>query len=63
MKTDLTYDEAYSNLEELVIQIEDDSIQLDTLADKVKQANALIEICETKLRKIETDVEKASRSH
>ncbi len=63
MKTDLTYDEAYSNLEELVIQIEDDSIQLDTLADKVKQANALIEICETKLRKIETDVEKASGSH
>lgn len=63
MKTDLTYDEAYSNLEELVIQIEDNSIQLDTLADKVKQANALIEICETKLRKIETDVEKASGSH
>ena len=63
MKTDLTYHEAYSTLEKLVIQIEDDSIQLDTLAEKVKQANALIEICETKLRKIETDVEKASRSH
>ena len=63
MKTDLTYDEAYSQLEKLVAQIEDDSIQLDTLAEKVKQANVMIEICETKLRKIETDVEKASGSH
>ena len=63
MKTDLTYHEAYSQLEKLVAQIEDDSIQLDTLAEKVKQANVMIEICETKLRKIETDVEKASGSH
>ena len=63
MKTDLTYDEAYSQLEKLVAQIEDDSIQLDTLAEKVKQANVMIEICETKLRKIETDVKKASGSH
>ena len=60
MKTDLTYDEAYSNLEELVIQIEDNSIQLDTLADKVKQANELIKMCELKLHKIETDIDDAT---
>ena len=37
MKTDLTYDEAYSNLEELVIQIEDNSFELLILA--VTQCN------------------------
>ncbi len=60
MKTDLTYHEAYSQLEKLVAQIEDDSIQLDTLAEKVKQANELIIMCELKLHKIETDVDKAA---
>ncbi len=59
MKTDLTYNEAYSQLEELVIQLEDDSIQLDTLASKVKQAHELIELCERKLRAIHTDVDNA----
>lgn len=60
MKTDLTYHEAYSTLEKLVIQIEDDSIQLDTLAEKVKQANELIIMCELKLHKIEADVDDAT---
>ena len=53
---DLTYNQAYSQLEALVIEIESDAIQLDTLADKVKQANALIQLCEAKLRTIEKEV-------
>jgi len=59
MKDELTYNEAYSKLEELVIEIESDTIQLDTLADKVKQANELIRFCETKLRTIEKEVGEA----
>ncbi len=59
MKTNLTYNEAYSQLEKLVVQLEDDSIQLDTLASKVTQANELIEHCEKKLRAIQTDVDNA----
>ena len=55
----LTYNKAYSDLSKLVDQIEDDKIQLDTLADKVKQAKELIDFCETKLRKIENDVKAA----
>ncbi|MDZ4757824.1 MAG: exodeoxyribonuclease VII small subunit [Bacteroidota bacterium] len=55
----LTYKKAFSDLEKLVDQIEDDEIQLDTLADKVKQANELIKFCETNLRSIEKDVEVA----
>ena len=60
MKTDLTYNEAYSQLEKLVTQLEDDSIHLDTLAAKVTQANKLIAFCERKLRAIQTDVDNAT---
>ncbi len=56
MKNDLTYSKAFSELEKLVVQIEDDNIPLDTLADKVKKANELIKFCEIKLRTIEANV-------
>lgn len=59
MTTNLSYTEAFASLEKIVAQIEDDSIQLDTLADKVKQANELIQYCETKLRSIEREVKNA----
>ena len=55
----LTYNQAYNELSKLVDQIEDDKIQLDTLADKVKQAKELIDYCETRLRTIDKDVEAA----
>ena len=48
----------FSSLEKLVEQIEDENIQLDTLAEKVKEANELIKYCETKLRTITEDIEK-----
>lgn len=56
MESNLTYTEALLKLEEIVEQIEDDSIMLDTLTEKVAQANELIKYCETKLRTIEGDV-------
>ena len=56
MESNLSYTEALSKLEEIVEQIEDDSIMLDTLTEKVAQANELIKYCETKLRTIEGDV-------
>ena len=54
----MTYNEAFNALEILVEEIETDEIQLDTLAEKVKEANELIEFCETKLRKINGDIKK-----
>jgi len=55
----MTYNEAYKQLSTLVEQIEDNEIQLDTLAEKVAQAKELIAFCETKLRTIENDVTEA----
>lgn len=59
MKKTSTYSEAYQQLEQLVEQLERGDIQLEQLAENVKQAGTLIEICETKLRDIEVDIEKA----
>lgn len=56
MENNTTYNNALLQLEELVEQIEDENIELDTLANKVKQANELIAWCENKLRNIESDV-------
>jgi exodeoxyribonuclease VII small subunit len=55
----ITYSEAFASLEQIVSQLEDDGIQLDTLAEKVKEATGLIRICESRLRKVESDVKAA----
>ncbi len=59
MKTIMSFDNAFAELEKLVEQIEDENIQLDTLAEKVKKATELIKYCETKLRSITEEIEKA----
>ncbi len=59
MKTKLSFDKAFSQLEKLVDQIEDENIQLDDLAEKVKSANELIKYCEIKLRSITSDIDRA----
>ena len=56
MEKKLTYNEAFDKLEAIVEEIEDDTILLDTLNDKVKEAKILISYCENKLRGIEIEV-------
>ncbi len=56
----LTYNEAFAQLEKLVHEVEDKDIQLDALAGKIKRANELIQFCERKLRVIEEDVAKGN---
>ena len=56
METGLTYNTAFTLLQQLVRQIENEDIQLDTLAAKVQEANELIRFCEAKLRTIENDI-------
>ncbi len=55
MKKELTYKAAFAQLEILVDQLEDGSIDLEKLATKIKQANEMIEICSKKLRAIEVE--------
>jgi len=55
----LTYNQAYKEITQIVDEIEGDKIQLDVLADKVKQAKALIDYCESKLKTIHDKVSEA----
>ena len=55
MKKELTYKAAFAQLEILVDQLEEGSIDLEQLATKIKQANEMIEICSKKLRAIEEE--------
>ena len=57
--TTMSFDNAFAELEKLVEQIEDENIQLDTLAEKAKQATELIKYCEIKLRSITEEIENA----
>ena len=56
----MTFDKAFSELTKLVGQIEDDKIQVDTLSEKVKEANELIRFCETKLREIDSEIKEVT---
>lgn len=61
MENNLTFDKAYNELNKLVELIEDDKIQVDTLTEKVKLANLLIQFCETRLRTIESEINKIKK--
>jgi exodeoxyribonuclease VII small subunit len=58
MEQDLTYDKAYTELKAIAQQIDNESITVDVLAQKVKRAADLIKYCQEKLRSTETEVDK-----
>ncbi len=63
MQSELTYKKAWERLEKLVGELESDNIQLETLADKVKEANELIKFCEDKLKRVENEVKEVDARH
>lgn len=52
-----SYQEAFAELEKIVREIEQESISVDDLADRLKRATMLINICREKLRSTEEDVQ------
>lgn len=55
---ELNYQEAYDELQTIVQEIEDNSISVDILSEKIKRAMFLVEYCKQKLQKIEIDIDK-----
>jgi exodeoxyribonuclease VII small subunit len=53
---DTKYAEAFSELQQIVSEIEQGEISVDELAEKVKRASELIKICKAKLTTTEADV-------
>jgi len=58
MEQKLTYTEAMKQLEEIVGQLEDNTLHIDLLAEKVKTAQELIKFCRDKLYKTDEEIQK-----
>lgn len=53
-----TYREAITEVEEILASIENDVLDVDELAEKVKKVTLLLKFCKDKLFKTQEDVEK-----
>ena len=58
METNLTYEAAYKELAQIAKEIENETVSVDVLAQKVKRASELITFCQTKLKNTEAEVNK-----
>ena len=57
-KKNLSYSEAVATIDEILQQIETGELDVDELAEKVKQASELLKLCRRKLFSTEKEVEK-----
>ena len=53
-----TYSQAMARLERIVSQIDNNELDIDELADKIREANEIIAFCESKLTKADCEREK-----
>jgi len=58
MEKKMTYTEAIAELEQIVEEIEEGSVSVDELSEKVNRAAHLLRICKEKLSSTEEDVRK-----
>ena len=54
----LSYEQALLELRKIAEAIENESVSIDELADKVKRASVLVEYCREKLRNTEAELDK-----
>ncbi|RIH64831.1 exodeoxyribonuclease VII small subunit [Mariniphaga sediminis] len=53
----VTYNEAISEIEEILEKIENEELDVDELAEKVKRVSTLLKMCKDKLLKTNEQVE------
>ncbi len=58
MDETMTYAQAKNELEEIVENIENNELDIDTLTEKVKRASELISFCKSKLTKTDEELQK-----
>lgn len=56
MEKNLSYEEAFKELKQIELEIANETVSVDVLAEKVKRASFLIQLCQTKLRATESEV-------
>lgn len=58
MENKMTYEEAFEELKEIEAAIQDETVSIDLLAEKIKRASELIALCQSKLKNTEAEVNK-----
>jgi exodeoxyribonuclease VII small subunit len=56
MKKETTYEEAYTELSEIIREVEDETISVDKLTQKVKRSMELIRFCRERLLLTEKEI-------
>ncbi len=54
----LSYSEAVKQIEDILSEIENDDLDVDQLAEKVKNVSLLLKICKSKLFETEKEIDK-----
>ena len=62
METPINYKTAIKEIEEIVSQLEDNTLDIDDLSEKVKRVSTLISFCKSKLKTTEEEVAKILES-
>ncbi len=56
-KKKITYNEAMQEIEQVIAEIENDELDVDKLAGKIKRVASLVATCKDKLYKLEQEVD------
>ncbi len=54
----ITYDQAYTELHQILSDLQQSETSVEELTQKIKRASELISICKTKLRNTEKEIQK-----
>ena len=54
----MKYEEAIRKLEEIVKQMENDELDIDQMAEQLKEAQKLVKLCKERLEKVDGEVKK-----
>jgi exodeoxyribonuclease VII small subunit len=52
----MTYESAFAELKKIAEEIDNETVSVDVLSEKVKRASELIEFCKTRLRSAEKEI-------
>lgn len=58
--SNLTYETAMTELQEIIDQVEVEQIGMDKLFEKVKRAIELLTFCQNKLRQVEAEIQQVA---
>ena len=63
MSKEIKYEEAFTQLQNIVRKMENDEYSIDEIAMQLKEAQRLIKFCKDKLTKTEAEIQKIQAEH